>query len=138
MLAAGVSGPCVEPLPFATEIDGHDRSRQRVADARPLVVMPARLEGHKMSLPPCRPPTTVARGSRFRARLARRRRRGQELVLDAVRAIQWEGHPIERLGWVSDEVMWQTLTDAAFVVFISLHEGYGLPLVEALSCGVPC
>ncbi len=62
---------------------------------------------------------------------------GQELVIDAVTAIQREGHPIERLGWVSDELMWQTFTDAAFIVFISLHEGYGLPLVEAMSCGAP-
>ncbi len=140
MLAAqGLEGPRVEAIPLATEIDGHDKpARSRAPGERPLVVIPARLEAHKNVLTAVQAAHRLwQEGLEFELVLLGGAGVGQELVFDAVKAIQEEGHPIRRLGWVSDEVMWQTFTDAAFIVFISLHEGYGLPLVEAMSCGAP-
>lgn len=47
------------------------------------------------------------------------------------------GRPVRFLGRVSDEELTQTLRDATFSVFLSLHEGYGLPVAESLACGTP-
>jgi glycosyltransferase involved in cell wall biosynthesis len=47
------------------------------------------------------------------------------------------GRPIIDLGLVSDDVMWSELSSADAAVFISLQEGFGLPIVEALSVGTP-
>jgi glycosyltransferase involved in cell wall biosynthesis len=40
-------------------------------------------------------------------------------------------------GWIGDEVMASYYRHAAAVVFPSLQEGYGLPIVEAFGFGVP-
>lgn len=47
------------------------------------------------------------------------------------------GRPVEVLKAVSDQVLDTALDDAAFTVFPSLHEGYGLPVVESLAHGTP-
>lgn len=47
------------------------------------------------------------------------------------------GRPIVDLGGVTDDVLWTELGSADAAVFISLQEGYGLPIVEALSVGTP-
>lgn len=47
------------------------------------------------------------------------------------------GRPVRNLGRVSDAVMTETLRAASFTVFLSLHEGYGLPVAESLACGTP-
>jgi glycosyltransferase involved in cell wall biosynthesis len=47
------------------------------------------------------------------------------------------GRPSVDLGLVSDEVMWSELSSADAAVFVSLQEGFGLPVVEALSVGTP-
>jgi glycosyltransferase involved in cell wall biosynthesis len=44
---------------------------------------------------------------------------------------------IRFLGFVSDEARNQLLAYARCVVYPSLYEGFGLPVVEALSCGTP-
>jgi glycosyltransferase involved in cell wall biosynthesis len=38
---------------------------------------------------------------------------------------------------MSDDELWQLIRDASFTVFISLHEGFGLPVAESLACGTP-
>jgi glycosyltransferase involved in cell wall biosynthesis len=48
-----------------------------------------------------------------------------------------EGRPVRRLTAVSDAELWQALRRARFSVFVSLHEGYGLPVAESLACGTP-
>ena len=47
------------------------------------------------------------------------------------------GRPVVVLKAVSDEVLDKAMDDAAFTVFPSLHEGYGLPVVESLAHGTP-
>lgn len=48
------------------------------------------------------------------------------------------GRPVRRRTAVSDEELWSTVRTARFSVFVSLHEGFGLPVAESLACGTPC
>ena len=47
------------------------------------------------------------------------------------------GRPVRNLGRVTDERMTAEIRQADFSVFLSLHEGYGLPVAESLACGTP-
>ena len=44
---------------------------------------------------------------------------------------------IIRLGWVKTEDIVCLMNAAEVFVFTSLHEGFGLPVLEAMSCGTP-
>ncbi|MGI0056437.1 MAG: glycosyltransferase family 4 protein, partial [Nitrosarchaeum sp.] len=44
---------------------------------------------------------------------------------------------VKVLGFVSNEHLVEILQAAEAMVFPSLHEGFGLPTVEALACGIP-
>jgi glycosyltransferase involved in cell wall biosynthesis len=48
------------------------------------------------------------------------------------------GRPVRRRTGVHDDELWRTVRSARFTVFISLHEGFGLPVAESLACGTPC
>jgi glycosyltransferase involved in cell wall biosynthesis len=47
------------------------------------------------------------------------------------------GWRIESVRGMKDAELWQHFRDARFSVFMSLHEGYGLPVVESLALGTP-
>jgi glycosyltransferase involved in cell wall biosynthesis len=44
---------------------------------------------------------------------------------------------VQGLGWIEDRALVDLLAQADLVVNASLHEGFGLPALEALSWGVP-
>ncbi|MGK3893830.1 glycosyltransferase, partial [Enterococcus faecium] len=44
---------------------------------------------------------------------------------------------VELTGYVSDEVKWRRLAESCALVYPSLTEGYGLPIVEAFLAGIP-
>jgi glycosyltransferase involved in cell wall biosynthesis len=48
------------------------------------------------------------------------------------------GRPVRRRNGISDAELWRTLRSARFSAFLSLHEGFGLPVAESLACGTPC
>jgi glycosyltransferase involved in cell wall biosynthesis len=45
---------------------------------------------------------------------------------------------VQFLGFVDDADLPALYSDAALFLFPSLYEGFGLPLLEAMACGVPC
>lgn len=45
--------------------------------------------------------------------------------------------PVRFLGYLSDEELASLYTGAHFLVYPSLYEGFGLPVVEAMACGCP-
>lgn len=54
-----------------------------------------------------------------------------------VAALRAGGRSVRDRGRLSDDELWQAYRDATFSVFLSLHEGFGLPVVESLACGTP-
>jgi alpha-1,3-rhamnosyl/mannosyltransferase len=58
---------------------------------------------------------------------------------DLERAISGAVHRdrIRRLGWVSGEERATLLAHASVFAFPSVYEGFGLPPLEAMACGVP-
>lgn len=44
---------------------------------------------------------------------------------------------IIRLPYISEELKWDLLVKASLLLFPSNYEGFGLPVIEALSCGTP-
>jgi glycosyltransferase involved in cell wall biosynthesis len=44
---------------------------------------------------------------------------------------------IHQTGWVSDHELAALYRGASVLVFPSRHEGFGLPIVEAMACGIP-
>jgi glycosyltransferase involved in cell wall biosynthesis len=47
------------------------------------------------------------------------------------------GRPVEVMVRVPERVLLRSYAEARFTVFVSLHEGYGLPVTESLAHGTP-
>jgi glycosyltransferase involved in cell wall biosynthesis len=47
------------------------------------------------------------------------------------------GRKVYHLGWVTDRRLCQLYRQAAFTIYPSLYEGFGLPVLEALLHGTP-
>lgn len=52
-------------------------------------------------------------------------------------AARWRAEGVIVPGWVSDEEVAAYISDATAMIFPSLMEGYGLPILEAFSLGCP-
>jgi glycosyltransferase involved in cell wall biosynthesis len=47
------------------------------------------------------------------------------------------GRPVSRRTAITDTELWGAIRSARFTVFVSLHEGFGLPVAESVACGTP-
>jgi glycosyltransferase involved in cell wall biosynthesis len=65
---------------------------------------------------------------------------GLELLVAGARGwgdVQVEGDGIRLLGEVQDDELARLYRGARCVAYVSLYEGFGLPVLEAMACGAP-
>ena len=61
---------------------------------------------------------------------------GYEEVKEVIQASQYKEDIVE-LGWVDEKEVPYLMNGAKVFVFPSLYEGFGLPVLEAMACGLP-
>jgi glycosyltransferase involved in cell wall biosynthesis len=61
-----------------------------------------------------------------------------EPIIKRLKQLQTEGYDIKHLGYVDDKTRAALYLSAKLFVLPSLYEGFGMPILEALSYGVPC
>jgi glycosyltransferase involved in cell wall biosynthesis len=120
---------------------GDHTSRRAVTTAsrgRPVIMLPGRPEPHKNVRASLQAAERLwLEGHDFAIVMFKGREDDASGLGATIARLQHQGRPITTLGYVTDEEMWSWFREAAFVVFASLHEGYGLPIAEALACGTP-
>lgn len=76
-------------------------------------------------------------GLDFTLRLIGHRGFGAEVLYNDIDRLRQRGRAIEVNEGLGDRDLWEAYRRARFTVFVSLQEGYGLPVVESLSFGTP-
>lgn len=136
--AQGLVGPTVAEVPLTEDVPTPSTPAPRRQGARPVVVCPGSREPHKNHRAVLHAAERLWReGLDFEVRLVGGRGWTDDLLSAAAADLIRRGRPLVQLGRVSDERLWTELRDADFVVFASLHEGYGLPVAESLGLGTP-
>jgi glycosyltransferase involved in cell wall biosynthesis len=54
-----------------------------------------------------------------------------------VESLRRANRPVQTILGLPDELLWAAYRLAYCTVFVSLHEGFGLPVAESLACGTP-
>lgn len=138
LVAQGLAGPDVSEVMLPVTVPPPPPGWVRAVPLRPLVLCVGRLEPHKNH------------GALLHA-AERLWNEGREFDLHLVGGPGWDmkrvEDQLERLArsgasvhWhksIGDDELWSLMRGASFTVFISLHEGFGLPVAESLACGTP-
>ena len=139
--AQGLTGPrvTVVPLPVALPPKVAESTGETAARERPLVLMVGSIEPRKNQQAVLSASRLLwAEGLDFEVRIIGGGTAWLLAELDKeIRGLQREGRHVSLGRGVSDADLAAAYRDAAFVVFPSLQEGYGLPVAEALAKGTP-
>lgn len=140
MLAAqGLTGPVVEEIRLpAPKSPDWVVPAERVSRERPRIVLSGTREPHKNHDAVLYAAERLwSEGLDFELRLVGGNGWTDAHIRDTLARLKASGKPIIDRGRVTEEELWDELSHADAVVFLSLHEGYGLPVVEALGVGTP-
>jgi len=139
--AQGLTGPQITTIlePEIAQIpSGVDLAQPKSKNSLPIVLRLGALEAHK------NPRAVILaieklwrRGYQFEYRTLGEVGPNLQNYHEAVKRLAAAGYPITELGVITDQQLWQELKNADVAVFVSLQEGFGLPIVEALTAGTP-
>lgn len=77
-------------------------------------------------------------GLRFRLRLVGARHATGKAALERIAVLRGAGRPLAHDGAADEAALEHAYAAAAFTVYPSLAEGFGLPVAESLARGIPC
>lgn len=142
LTAQGVPGPVVREVALTEEapptVAAPDAGARPAGRTRPVVMAPGTREPHKNQRTLLHAAERLwAEGLDFEIRLVGGRGWSDEVLRPAIDRLVAAGRPLADVGRVPEEQLWREFRDADLVAFLSLHEGYGLPVAEALACGTP-
>lgn len=135
LAAQGVRGPEVVEVSLATEVL---RRESTASGSRPLVLCLGSHEPHKNHLAVLHVAEALWRdGLDFELHFVGGPGWDVRAYDATVERLIRDGRPVVDHGVLPDEEMWSLTASATVTVFPSLHEGFGLPVAESLSCGTP-
>jgi glycosyltransferase involved in cell wall biosynthesis len=138
--AQGLTGPSVYscPLPTVTPVGATSAPASPVPGDLPLVLCVGSLGRRKNQLTLVEASELLWReGMKFRLALVGSGDIPPPVLTQLIRELQDAGRPLTVKRGVSDEELAATYQAARCVAFVSVHEGFGLPVAEALSHEVP-
>lgn len=138
--AQGVTRPAIRCVPLAADVPASEEDVARAPTPIPLILSVGSHEPRKnQDAVLFAVETLLAEGLNFRTVFVGGGNRRRTLSFDRhLRRLRSErGWQIESVRGMKDRELWEHFRDARFSVFLSLHEGYGLPVVESLSLGTP-
>ena len=136
--AQGLPGPRVHEIQLASEPPQAGNLATRRRHPRPVLLLVGSQEPHKNQRAGLHAAARLWRdGLDFEVRLAGGRGWSDAVLRPAIERLVGQGRPVTPLGRVSDARLLDEMRTADIVFFASLHEGYGLPVTEALACGTP-
>ena len=136
--AQGMPGPQVGTVELVTEAPTGSAAAKAPTRGRPVVLCTGSREPHKNQRTALHAAERLWReGLDFEVRLVGGHGWNEEILRSAADRLHAAGRSLTELGRVSDAELTAELRAADLVVFVSLHEGYGLPVAEALACGTP-
>jgi len=148
MRLTGVPAAMIEVIPYAAQ---HQLAATDAATARAALAR-HRLTPHSyiLALGTIEPRKNQARLVEAFEHAVRTRLVPADTELVFVGGLGWHAAPIikrmrisqvadriRRLGYVPSDDLWPLMSQAAAVAYVSLYEGFGLPVVEAMACGAP-
>ena len=134
----GILGPAVSEVQLPSDVPAPPPGYHRIAPDRPRVICVGRLEPHKNHATVLHAAEVLWReGLDFDLELIGQHGWSTAAVDRQLVKLAQAHRPVRQRGAVSDDELWQAIRAASFTVFVSLHEGFGLPVSESLACGTP-
>lgn len=138
LASQGLPGPTVQEVQLPADVPPPPPGWTREEPPVPQVLCVGRLEPHKNHAAILHAAERLWReGHAFELTLVGADGWSTDGVDAQLADLAAAGRPLHRPGAVSDEEMWRLVREASFSVFVSLHEGFGLPVAESLACGTP-
>jgi glycosyltransferase involved in cell wall biosynthesis len=135
----GLGGPDVTAVPLAVEVPAGATAVARSSGDRPLVLCVGSHEPRKNQAAVLSAAELLHReGVDFELVFVGGGSRSATAAFDTrVARLRSRGFEVRSLRGVSDAELWSLFARAHCSVFVSLHEGFGLPVAESLALGVP-
>lgn len=136
--AQGLSGPIITACPLPHHVEVTRAETVAAPPDRPLVMTVGSMGRRKNQVAIVEAAEMLWRdGLDFELRLLGHLTAERSPLRDLIDHLQALGRPVAVEPGVSDARIAESLDQARCLVFPSLHEGFGLPVVEALTHGVP-